>query len=82
MAERVGSAFLAFLVFPDVATQTLAWYYASSKWREATRRLERDSFDDRATALAVYGDYSVATPTAPPISSLLCTERHDRIARA
>jgi hypothetical protein len=79
---RIASAFLAFLVFSYVATQALAWHDASSKSRDVTRRLERDTPDDQATALAVYGDYSVSTATTPPIPSLLYRVHHDRIDRA
>jgi hypothetical protein len=82
VVARVGAAFLSFLVFSDVVTQALAWHDASAKARDVTRRLERDPLDEQATALAVFGDYSAATATTPPIPSRLYNRHHDRIDRA
>ena len=79
---RVGALFLSFLVCSDVATHALAWHDAASKSKDVARRLEGDSLDDQPTALAVFGDYSLATATPPPIPSFLYKRHHDRIERA
>jgi hypothetical protein len=79
---RVGVAFLSFLVFSDLVTHALAWADAADKSRDVTRRLEKDSLKDVATALAVYGDYCVATATTPPIPSILYKRNKARIDAA
>jgi hypothetical protein len=79
---RIGVAFLSFLVFSDLVTHVLGWRDAAEKSRDVTRRLEKDSLDETATALAVYGDYSVATATTPPIPSMLYNRQKQRIAEA
>jgi hypothetical protein len=78
---RVGVIFLSFLVFSDLLTQAIAWWDASQKSDEVYRRLER-GLDEPATALAVFGDYSVATATTPPIPTVLYRLESSRIERA
>jgi hypothetical protein len=79
---RLGVLFLSFLVFSDIATQALAWHDAASKSHDVFQRLEAERLEDEATALAVFGDYSVATATTPPIPTFLYKLKHDRIERA
>ena len=78
---RVGVVFLSFLVFSDLLTQGIAWWNASRESDEVYRRLET-GLDEIATALAVFGDYSVATATTPPIPTLLYRLESPRLARA
>jgi hypothetical protein len=63
---RVSVIFLSFLVFSDLMTQALAWWEASQKSNDVYHRLDSE-LGEIATALAVFGDYSVATATTPPI---------------
>jgi hypothetical protein len=79
---RIGALFLSFLVFSDVATQALAWFDAAGKSNDVYLRLQVEDLEDEATALAVFGDYCVATATTPPIPTLFYKHRHDRIERA
>jgi hypothetical protein len=79
---RVGVVFLSFLVVSDIATQALAWHDAAEKSRDVTQRLEGDTLNEHSTALAVFGDYSVATATTPPIPTFLYRWNGGRIARA
>jgi hypothetical protein len=78
---RIGVIFLSFLVFSDLLTQTVAWWDASEKSEEVFRRLDRE-LGETATALAVFGDYSVATATTPPIPTILYKLEGPRIERA
>jgi ABC-type multidrug transport system fused ATPase/permease subunit len=78
---RVSVIFLSFLVFSDLLTQTVAWWDASQKSEEVYRRLDRE-LGETATALAVFGDYSVATATTPPIPTILYKIEGPRIERA
>jgi hypothetical protein len=82
VVARVGVLFLSFLVFSDVLTQAWAWTDASKKSDEVYRRLESESLQDEGAALAVFGDYCVATATTPPIPSVLYRLHHDRIESA
>jgi hypothetical protein len=79
---RIGVLFLSFLVFSDVLTQALAWRDAATKADGVYRRLEGSTLDDPGAALAVFGDYSVATATTPPIPSFVYTLRKQRITDA
>jgi hypothetical protein len=79
---RIGVLFLSFLVFSDVLTQALAWRDAAAKADGVYRRLEGSMLDDPGAALAVFGDYSVATATTPPIPSFIYTLRKRRITNA
>jgi hypothetical protein len=79
---RIGVLFLSFLVFSDVLTQALAWRDAAAKADGVYRRLEGSTLDDPGAALAVFGDYSVATATTPPIPSFIYAVRKRRIDRA
>jgi hypothetical protein len=76
---RIGVLFLSFLVFSDVLTQALAWRDAAAKSDAVYRRLEGSTLDDPGAALAVFGDYSVATATTPPIPSFIYDLRRKRI---
>ena len=78
---RIGVIFLSFLVFSDLLTQTVAWWDASQKSDEVYHRLDRE-LGEIATALAVFGDYSVATATTPPIPTVLYKLEKARIERA
>jgi hypothetical protein len=82
VVARVGVLFLSFLVFSDILTQGLAWTDASKKSDEVYRRLEHVSLEDEGAALAVFGDYCVATATTPPIPSVLYRLHKDRIETA
>lgn len=82
IVARVGVVFLSFLVFSDVLTQALAWTDASRKSDAVYRRLEREALDDEGVALAVFGDYCVATATTPPIPSSLYLANRERIESA
>lgn len=82
IVARVGVVFLSFLVFSDVLTQALAWTDAARKSDAVYRRLEGEALDDEGAALAVFGDYCVATATTPPIPSLLYHANRERIESA
>jgi hypothetical protein len=79
---RIGALFLSFLVFSDIATQALAWFDAAAKSNDVYLRLQAEDLSDEAAAMAVFGDYSVATATTPPIPTFLYKRRHDHIERA
>ncbi len=79
---RIGVVFLSFLVFSDVLTDAWAWSVAATKSKEVSRRLDGETLNDPPNALAVFGDYSIATATAPPIPSFVYRRHHDRIERA
>jgi ABC-type multidrug transport system fused ATPase/permease subunit len=78
---RVGVIFLSFLVFSDLLTQAIAWWDASQKSEEVYRRLDTE-LGEMATALAVFGDYCVATATTPPIPTMLYRFEGPRIEKA
>jgi hypothetical protein len=78
---RVGVIFLSFLVFSDLLTQAIAWWDASQKSEEVYRRLD-SGLSETATALAVFGDYSVATARTPPIPTVVYRLESPRIERA
>jgi hypothetical protein len=78
---RVGVIFLSFLVFSDALTQALAWWDASEHSHDVYCRLQ-NGLQETATALAVFGDYSVATATTPPIPTLLYAIEKPRLGRA
>jgi hypothetical protein len=82
IVARLGVVFLSFLVFSDLLTQGLAWSDAARKSDAVFRRLENEALADEATALAMFGDYSVATATTPPIPSWLYKAHHERIESA
>jgi hypothetical protein len=52
-------------VFSDFATQALSWFEAAAKENDVYVRLQAEDLEDVAAALAVFGDYSVATELAP-----------------
>ena len=79
---RIGALFLSFLVFSDIATQALAWFDAAAKSNDVYLRLQAEDMRDEAAAMAVFGDYCVATATTPPIPTFLYRRRHDHIERA
>jgi hypothetical protein len=79
---RIGVLFLSFLVFSDFATQALSWFEAAAKSNDVYLRLQAEDLEDVAAALAVFGDYSVATATTPPIPTVLYKQRHDHIEKA
>lgn len=79
---RIGALFFSFLVFSDIGTQALAWTDAAAKSNEVYLRLEADDLADDAAALAVFGDYSVATATTPPIPTFLYERRRGQIEEA
>jgi hypothetical protein len=79
---RIGALFLSFLVFSDIATQALAWFDAAAKSNDVYLRLQAVDLTDEATAMAVFGDYSVATATTPPIPTFLYKRRHDHFEEA
>jgi hypothetical protein len=58
---------LAFLITADGVTRALAWGSAAQQAGDVDRRLERCDPDGSEAVLAIWGDYSVATATAPPI---------------
>jgi hypothetical protein len=78
---RVSVIFLSFLVFSDLMTQALAWWEASQKSNDVYHRLDSE-LGGIATALAVFGDYSVATATTPPIPTILYKLEKPRIEKA
>jgi hypothetical protein len=82
VVARIGVLFLSFLVFSDVLTQALAWTDASRKSDAVYRRLEGETLEDEGRALAVFGDYCVATATTPPIPTLMYRRHHDRVDAA
>ncbi len=82
VVARVGVLFLSFLVFSDILTQAWAWTDASKKSDEVYRRLAGETLQEEGAALAVFGDYCVATATTPPIPSVLYRRHHDRIETA
>ena len=79
---RIGVLFLSFLVFSDFATQALSWFEAAAKSNDVYLRLQAEDLEGVAAALAVFGDYSVATATTPPIPTVLYKQRHDHIEKA
>jgi hypothetical protein len=79
---RIGVLFLSFLVFSDFATQALAWADAAAKSNAVYLRLQAEDLEDVAAALAVFGDYSVATATTPPIPTVLYNRRREYIEAA
>jgi hypothetical protein len=79
---RVAALFLSFLVFSDILTQARAWMDAARKSDEVFRRLESESLDDEGAAMAVFGDYCVATAITPPIPTVLYRLNHDRVETA
>jgi hypothetical protein len=78
---RVSVIFLSFLVFSDLMTQDLAWWEASQKSNDVYHRVDSE-LGEIATALAVFGDYSVATATTPPIPTILYKLEKPRIEKA
>ncbi len=78
---RVGVIFLSFLVFSDALTQSSAWWEASERSHDVYCRLA-NGLAEEATALAVFGDYSVATATTPPIPTVLYRLEKERLERA
>lgn len=79
---RIGVLFLSFLVFSDIATHMLAWGDAAAKSNDVYLRLQANDLREMPVALAIFGDYSVATATTPPIPSIIYMRRHDRIDAA
>jgi hypothetical protein len=64
---RAFVVFLGFLPASDELGRALAWRAAAIQADAVDRRLERLDGLSTEPALAVFGDYSVATVTAPPI---------------
>lgn len=82
VVARIGVLFLSFLVFSDILTQGLAWTDASRRSDAVCRRLETETLQDEAGALAVFGDYCVATAATPPIPTFIYERNRGRIETA
>jgi hypothetical protein len=78
---RIVVVFMAFLITVDVLTRALAWRSAAAQAGEVDRRLERCEPDTSEAVLAIWGDYSVATATAPPIPTPVYLRHKDRLER-
>lgn len=70
---------LGFITAYDELGRALAWRAAANQAGAVDRRLEKLDVATVAPALAVFGDYSVATATAPPIPTAIYRKRKDRL---
>ncbi|HYO76646.1 MAG TPA: hypothetical protein VE010_09295 [Thermoanaerobaculia bacterium] len=82
LVARLGVLFLSFLVGSDIVTQGLAWTDASRKSDAVHGRLHAETLKDDGAALAVFGDYCVATATTPPIPTFVYRLHKNRIEEA
>lgn len=78
---RTVVVFLAFLITVDGVTRALAWGGAAQQASDVDRRLERCDPDGSEAVLAIWGDYGVATATAPPIPTPVYRKHKDRLER-
>jgi hypothetical protein len=76
---RIVVVFLAFLITVDGVTLALAWGSAAQQAGNVDRRLERCDPDGSEAVLAIWGDYSVATATAPPIPTPVYGKHKERL---
>jgi hypothetical protein len=81
VVARIGVVFLSFLVFSDVLTHALGWLDAASKSDEVYLVLATP-LGNAAQAIAIFGDYSVATAGAAPIPTWLYHRRRGDIEQA
>jgi hypothetical protein len=70
---------LGFITAYDEFGRGLAWRTAAVQAEAVDRRLERLDINSVEPALGVFGDYSVATATAPPIPTALYKKRQNRL---
>jgi hypothetical protein len=78
---RIVVVFLAFLITVDCVSRALAWSAAARQASEVDRRLEHCDPDGSEAVLAIWGDYGVATATAPPIPTHVYLKNKDRLER-
>ena len=72
---------LGFITAYDEFGRALAWRAAAVQAEAVDRRLENLDITSAEPALGVFGDYSVATATAPPIPTALYKKRQNRLNR-
>jgi hypothetical protein len=70
---------LGFITSYDEFGRALAWQTAAAQADAVERRFEKLDVTSVEPALAVFGDYSVATATAPPIPKHFYNKERDRL---
>jgi len=70
---------LGFITAYDEFGRALAWRAAAEQAEAVDRRLEKLDVTSVEPALGVFGDYSVATATAPPIPTALYKKQQNRL---
>ena len=71
---RMVVVLFGFLIATDLIGETLEFHTAGEAAREVLKRLDAADMSSLGTALEVFGDYALATATAPPIPDRIWEE--------